>query len=223
MKSESKSNEFFQTLLKEFLRTAYLLTHEKGSFSVSDFASRLKRTQEEGLALLSVLKGLHMIELVTDPAEHYSITEGGKNNLKIVLTGGVFDIVHLGHLKTLEEAKSHGDVLFVVVASDETVESNKGRPPLNSQTSRVELLSHVDFVDIVQKGTSDPKKFLDIVITVEPDVIVLGYDQSLSEAKLSKLLSDNNLQNIEIVKLKARIPNEKSSLKFKNLDRHSFE
>lgn len=223
MKSESKSIEVFQALLKEFLKTACLLTFKKGSFSVADFASSLKRTHDEGVALLSVLKGLHMIKLVSDSLEHYSITTGGRNNLRIVLTGGVFDIVHLGHLKTLKEAKSRGDVLYVVVASDETVEANKGRPPLNSQENRVELLSHIDIVDIVQKGTSDPKKFLDIVIQVKPDVIVLGYDQSLTETELSKLLSDKGLQDIEIVKLDARIPNEKSSLKFKNLDEHSFE
>ncbi len=223
MKSESKSNEVFQALLKEFLKTAYLLTREKESFSVIDFSSSLRRTEDEGKALLSVLKSLHMVESVSDPPEDYKITIGGINNLKIVLTGGVFDIVHLGHLKTLKEARSLGDVLFVVVASDETVKANKGRPPLNSQSSRVELLKHIDIVDIVEKGTSNPQKFLDIVIKIKPDVIALGYDQSLSEARLSKLLSDNNLQNIEVVKLKARIPKEKSSLKFKNLDEHSFE
>ena len=224
MKNESKSTEqVFQLLLKEFLRTAYLLSFEKGSFSVADFTSSLKRTQDEGLALLSVLKSLHMIKSVSDPPEHYSITTGGRNNLKIVLTGGVFDIVHLGHLKTLKEAKSRGDILFVVVASDEIVEANKGRLPLNSQTSRVKLLSHIDIVDIVQEGTSETNKFLDVVLNVKPDVIVLGYDQSLTEARLSKLLSDHGLQNVEIFKLEARIPNEKSSLKFKNLDEHSFE
>jgi cytidyltransferase-like protein len=224
MDSELKpTDQVFHTLLKEFLKVAYLLTFQKGSFSVSEFVKRLKRTQDEGVALLSVLKSLHMIKSVVDPPNHYSITEGGKNNLRIVLTGGAFDIVHLGHLKTLKEAKKHGDILFVIIASDETVEANKGRKPLNNQDNRVELLSHIDFVDIVLRGSSDPKKFLDIAINVKPDVIILGYDQTFSEEKLSSLLSDHGLQNTEIVKLKANVPNEKSSLKFKNLDEHSFE
>ncbi|MFX1248090.1 MAG: adenylyltransferase/cytidyltransferase family protein [Promethearchaeota archaeon] len=224
MKSESKSSEqVYQMLLKEFLKTAYLLTFKKGHFNVSDFGTSLKRSQDEALALLSVLKSLQMIKRVSKPPDHYIISSGGRNNLKIVLTGGVFDIFHLGHLKTLKEAKSIGDILFVVVASDETVEVNKGRPPLNSQSNRIELLSHIDIVDIVQKGVSDPTRFLDIVINVKPDVIALGYDQSLTENKLLTLLGDHGLQNIEVIKLKARIPNEKSSLKFKKLDEHSFE
>lgn len=223
MKSESKSTEVFQVLLKEFLKAAYLLTFRNGSFNVFDFANYLKRTQEEALALLSVLKGLHMVRSVPNPPEHYTITAGGRNNLRIVLTGGAFDIVHLGHLKTLREAKSGGDILVVVVASDETIRKNKGRPPLNSQANRIELLSQFNFVDVVLKGKSDPKKVLDVVSEVEPDIIAIGYDQSLTEAKLFQLLSEKGLQNIEIVKLRARIPNEKSSLKFKNLDEHSFE
>jgi cytidyltransferase-like protein len=224
MNSELKStDQDFHTLLKEFLKVAYLLTFQRGSFSISEFSKGLQRTQEEGIALLSVLRSLHMIKSVVDPPDHYSITDGGKNNLRIVLTGGVFDIVHLGHLKTLKEAKKHGDILFVIIASDETVEANKGRKPLNNQDNRVELLSHIDFVDIVLRGASDPKKFLDITINVKPDVIILGYDQTLSEVKLSRLLNEHGLQNTEIIKLEAKIPNEKSSLKFRNLDEHSFE
>ncbi len=223
MKSESKSTEVFQALLKEFLKAAYLLTFRNGSFDVFDFANHLKRTQDEGLALLTVLKGLHMVKSIPNPPKHYTITSGGINNLTIVLTGGAFDIVHLGHLKTLKEAKNRGDILFVVVASDKTIKRNKGRPPLNSQANRIELLSQFDVVDIALKGKSDPKKVLDVVSQVKPDIIAIGYDQSLTEAKLFQLLSDQGLQDIEIVKLRARIPNEKSSLKFKNLDEHSFE
>jgi len=77
MNSEQKPiDQLFYTLLKEFLKVAYLLTFQKGSFSVTEFAENLKRTQEEGVALLSVLKSLHMIKSVDDPPGHYSITEG---------------------------------------------------------------------------------------------------------------------------------------------------
>jgi len=222
-KNESSSAETYQNLLKEFLKVAYFLTLKKNSFSGNDFSESLNRTEDEGLALLAVIKSLNLIKSVPESPNHYQITTGGKNNLKIVITGGVFDIVHLGHLETLKEAKSHGDILIVVVAADETVESNKGRLPINSQAKRIELLSHLDVVDIAEKGSANPKKFLDIVIKYHPDTIVLGYDQSFTEVKLSKLLQDKGLNNIEIIKLEANVPNEKSSLKLKGLDKHSFD
>ncbi|MFX0051939.1 MAG: adenylyltransferase/cytidyltransferase family protein [Candidatus Hodarchaeota archaeon] len=222
-KDGSSSINSYQNLLKEFLKVAYFLTLKKKIFSADDFSKSLNRTVDEGLALLAVLKSMQLVKSVLEPPDHYQITTGGRNNLKIVMTGGVFDIVHLGHLKTLKEAKSQGDILVVIVAADQTVKSNKGRPPINSQENRMELISHLDIVDIVEKGSPDPKNFMDIVGLYQPDIITLGYDQSLTEAKLSQLLQDNELFNIEVIRLQANIPNEKTSLKIKNIDEHSFE
>ncbi|MHA2227322.1 MAG: adenylyltransferase/cytidyltransferase family protein [Candidatus Hodarchaeales archaeon] len=223
MRSQSNSVPNFQVLLKEFLKPAYLLTLKFGSFSVSEFAQSLKRTNDEGKALLSVLKSLHMVKSVAEPPEHFMITTGGKNNCNVVLTGGVFDIIHLGHLKTLKKAKERGDLLFVVVASDSTVKKNKGRFPLNSQKNRIELLTQINVVDFALPGSADPSQFLNIVEKIKPNIIVLGYDQSLNENKLHERLEKRGLHNIEIVKLQTSIPNEKSSLKFQNLDEHSFD
>lgn len=217
MKSNISSEEDYKRLLRTFLRSAYYLTLEKGSFSEKDFSDEIKRSEEEGKALLSVLKGLNLIKPVPKSATHYRISTGGKNNLKIVMTGGAFDILHLGHIITLKEARKKGDFLIVVVASDNTVEKNKGRPPINSQEKRVELLSHIDLVDLVRKGSSDPTKFLDIVTQYKPDIIVLGYDQDLSEEKLSNMLDEYGIHNTEVIKLKTQIPNEKSSLKLRSL------
>jgi len=216
-------SDLFQTLLKEFLKTAYVLTIKNGSFSAKDFSIDLNRTEEEGESLLSVLIGLKLIRKISDPPNHYSITQGGKNNLKVVLTGGVFDIIHLGHVNTLRTSKKEADILVVVVASDKMVESSKGRPPLNNQVNRMKLLEELMIVDIVAKGDPDSSKFLDSVTEYEPDTIVLGYDQSSTEEMLLKYLEKSNLQNIEIKKLNSHIPNEKSSLKKKKLDKHSFD
>ena len=216
-------SDLFHTLLKEFLKTAYLLTIKNGSFSNKEFSSRHNRTEEEGKSLLSVLIGLKMIRKVLDPSDHYSITQGGKNNLKIALTGGVFDIIHLGHVNTLKKAKEGADVLVVVVASDEIVEKSKGRPPLNIQQNRMKLLEELLIVDIVAKGDPDSSKFLDSVIEFEPDTIVLGYDQVSTEKMLLKYLEDSNIRQVEIKKLQSHVPNEKSSLKKKKLDKHSFD
>jgi len=223
MSSELNPTEVYQVLLKKFLKAAYLLTLENGSFDLEAFSNKIIRTHEESTALLSVLKSLQMVESLSNPIGHFKITSGGINNLKLVLVGGVFDIIHLGHLETLKDAKKLGDLLLVVVASDQTVESSKGRAPLNSQTNRAELLSHLDIVDIVHQGDPDPAKFLDVVVQYQVDVIALGYDQANMEEKLHQLLNERGLNYIEIIKLKASIPNEKSSLKLKNLDDKSFD
>ena len=60
--------------------------------------------------------------------------------LKVVLAGGVFDIIHPGHIHTLNAAKELGDVLVVVVATDNTAVKMKKRQPLHSQDQRKELV-----------------------------------------------------------------------------------
>lgn len=223
MNDKIENSELFQRLLKEFLKVTYKLTLKYGSFSPDEFRKDLKRTQEETKALISVLRGMGMIQSVNDPIGNFRITTGGVNNLKVILTGGVFDIVHLGHIKTLEESRDHGDILLVVVASDETVKRSKGRLPINSQESRMVLLSHLDVVDVVLKGSPDPSKFLEIIEEYQPDTITLGYDQFLTEAKLAEMLTKIEKDHIEIIRLKATIPDEKSSQKMKNLDEYSFD
>ena len=101
-------SDLFQTLLKEFLKTSYILTIKNGSFSAKDFSTNLNRTEEEGESLLSVLIGLKLIRKILDPLNNYSISQGGKNNLKVVLTGGDFDIIHLGHINTLKISSVYG-------------------------------------------------------------------------------------------------------------------
>ncbi|MFW9779276.1 MAG: adenylyltransferase/cytidyltransferase family protein [Candidatus Heimdallarchaeota archaeon] len=223
MKSTSNTTEHFHLLLKDFLKVAFLLTQSQQSFNLEDFAGKLSRTIEEAKALLSVLISLNMVKLVGKASGNYQITIGGRNNLRIVMTGGAFDILHLGHLKTLQAAKTHGDLLFVVVASDQTVERNKGRPPMNSQNNRMALLSHIDIIDKVVAGASDPEKFIETVGLIQPDVIALGYDQSLSEERLLKMLHDKGETNIEIIRLEANVPDEKTSLKMQSIDDHSFD
>ncbi|MHA1969171.1 MAG: adenylyltransferase/cytidyltransferase family protein [Candidatus Hodarchaeales archaeon] len=223
MKNDSSSPEIFQILLKKFLRAAYLLTLKNGSFDSETFSNKIMRTHEESKALISVLISMNMVERVHGSKDSYKVTVGGRNNLKLVLLGGVFDIVHLGHLETMKTAKKFGDMLLIVVASDETVKSSKGRAPINSQKNRAELLSHFNIVDIVHKGSPDPSKFLDVVIDYHADVIALGYDQGSMETRLYELLNERGLKDIEVIRLETKVPNEKSSLKLQNLDEKSFD
>ena len=67
----------------------------------------------------------------------------------IVLAGGVFDIIHPGHIHTLNAAKLLGDVLVVVVATDNTAVKMKKRTPIHSQEQRQELVNSLEVVDLV--------------------------------------------------------------------------
>ena len=91
-----------------------------------------------------------------------------------VMASGVFDLLHIGHLYYLEEAKKYGDELIVVVACDKTVRKKKHEPimPAEERRKLVEALKPVDKAVV---GYEDD--FLRIVEEIKPDVIALGYDQ----------------------------------------------
>jgi len=74
---------------------------------------------------------------------------------KIVLAGGVFDIIHPGHIHTLTAAKALGDVLVVAIATDKTAQKMKKRPPLHNQELRRELVSCLSMVDEAIVGHED--------------------------------------------------------------------
>ena len=74
---------------------------------------------------------------------------------KIVLAGGVFDIIHPGHIHTLNAAKALGDVLVVAIATDKTAQKMKKRPPLHNQELRRELVSYLSMVDRAVIGHED--------------------------------------------------------------------
>ena len=97
-----------------------------------------------------------------------------KKGLKIVMTGGVFDILHAGHVYTLNEAKKHGDFLVVVIARDRQLRKRKQREPVHSEEYRKMMVEFLKPVDIAVVGFDDPAEMLELV---KPDVIVYGYDQ----------------------------------------------
>lgn len=92
--------------------------------------------------------------------------------LKIVLTQGTYDMVHIGHGRYLEEAKKMGDLLIVGVDSDEKVRSRKGPDrPVVPQEERLEMLTHLRSVDAVfLKELKHPKWTL--IKTIRPDVLI---------------------------------------------------
>ena len=137
-----------------------------------------------------------------------TLTELGRGSIRVVLAGGVFDIIHPGHLHTLRGAKALGNVLVVVVATDTTAQKMKNRIPLHNMELRRELvrsLSMVDFAIVGHEG--------DIFKTVQfvrPDIIALGYDQIHQE----KFIIDGCKKigvEVSIARLQSPIPDIKSS------------
>jgi len=127
---------------------------------------------------------------------------------KIVLAGGVFDIIHPGHIHTLNAAKALGGVLVVAIATDKTAEKMKKRSPLHNQELRRELVSYLSMVDKAIVGHEDD--IFQTVKEVKPNIIVLGYDQVHQEKFISDGCKRINL-NVEIVRLESPVPHLSSS------------
>lgn len=97
-----------------------------------------------------------------------------KTKKTIVLSGGCFDILHIGHIKFLENAKKQGDYLFVLLESDKNVRKLKGpNRPINSQAERAQVLSAVSFVDYIMllDEMKSNKDYDDLVLNLSPDII----------------------------------------------------
>jgi cytidyltransferase-like protein len=127
---------------------------------------------------------------------------------KIVLAGGVFDIIHPGHIHTLNAAKALGGVLVVAIATDKTAKKMKKRTPLHNQELRRELVSCLTMVDKAIVGHEDD--IFQTVKEVKPNIIVLGYDQVHQEKFISDGCKRINL-NVEIVRLESPVPHLSSS------------
>lgn len=110
-----------------------------------------------------------------------------KKGKKIVLTQGVFDMVHIGHARYCEQAKTYGDVLIVGVDSDEKVRFRKGPDrPIVPQDERLEMLTYLGSVDWVVLKELEKNKW-PLIKIVKPDVLVATRDtyspQNLEDLK----------------------------------------
>ena len=94
---------------------------------------------------------------------------------KIVFTNGCFDILHLGHVEYLNEAKAQGDVLIIGLNSDQSVKILKGaHRPINNEQDRKTMLLNLRAVDCVQVFNEETP--LEIIKLIKPDILVKGGD-----------------------------------------------
>ena len=119
-----------------------------------------------------------------------------------MLASGVFDLLHLGHVKFLEEAKKAGGKnaqLLVIIARDSTVQKTKGRKPVMPESQRLALVESLRVVDEAVLGLED-FDVGDVIERVKPDVIALGYDQVGMERLVREYVNKHGL-DVKVVRL----------------------
>ncbi len=184
---------------KEFLKNAYVLQLERDSFSASSLAGETGRSYGYTSNTLTSMLRSGLVRKVTErrvlgpggksgirglaPAR-YGLTSEGRSGIRVVLTGGVFDILHPGHIAMLEEARSHGDVLVVVVARDSVIRKRK-KIPVNTEDDRLLVVSSLKHVDAAILGST--RSYAETLERIRPDVVSLGYDQDSDLARLERL------------------------------------
>lgn len=157
--------------------------------------------------IIQNLKELHDLELIDNSTTDngltsYELTKLGRSKIKVVLTGGAYDLLHTGHITTLKEAASYGDFLLVVVAKDLTVEGHK-RKPIHSEKQRVDLLNELTIVDFAVLG--DSTDHMKIVRKAQPDMIAIGSDQDHRIKLLKNQLEEDGLSQTSLVRLNSNL------------------
>ncbi|MGE0631290.1 MAG: D-glycero-beta-D-manno-heptose 1-phosphate adenylyltransferase [Pseudobdellovibrionaceae bacterium] len=99
---------------------------------------------------------------------------------KVVFTNGCFDLLHVGHIRYLQEAKQQGDLLVVAVNSDRSVKQLKGPTrPIQTENDRAEILAALGCVDCVLIFDEEtPEK---MIHAVRPDILVKGGDWKIDQ------------------------------------------
>lgn len=125
-----------------------------------------------------------------------------KGKRPVVLAAGVFDLLHLGHVKFLEEAKKAGGEnaeLIVIVARDKTVQKRKNDRTIMSENQRAALVESLEVVDEAILGYEefDIEK---VIEKIKPDIIALGHDQKGIGKMVRQAIADLKLK-IKIVKI----------------------
>jgi FAD synthetase len=171
-----------------------------------DFLSVSLDTDRDSLML--EINALVQDQLVIFNGGRPILTQAGREKITVVMAGGSFDIIHPGHLETLEQARALGDSLIVSVARDATYRRNKKREPQHNEALRQKLVSSLHIVDMAVLGSEHD--ILETAVMLEPDIVALGYDQTHSETLIQDDLLKRGLK-VKVVRLRSSIPEVKTS------------
>jgi len=189
----------------DLLREVYVLNLRDGRAGSGAIGKALREPASSVRSALRDASAKRLVRVTRDSAE---LTPAGRRLLKVVMLGGAFEIIHPGHVFALSEARSLGNTLVVVVATDESVERNKGRPPATNQALRVALVSSLRQVDLALPGNKG--SIYDILVRIRPDVVALGYDQRHSGEEIVREAAKRGVA-ISIARLGSPIPDVKTS------------
>lgn len=145
------------------------------------------------------------------PDKPESLLNKERSLKKIVVVGGCFDIVHLGHLIFLEKAKAKGEILIVLLESDENIRKNKGQNrPINNQDNRAVFLTKLKMVDYVIKlpEMKSDKEYLEIIKKIKPKIIAV----SEGDKSLEKKRKQAKEIGAKVLKVSKLIPHQSTSL-----------
>jgi FAD synthetase len=186
--------------MKLLIRAAYLLQLRHGPFTNREFSKSLS-VSDASQQISGLLNLGHLTQHSGAREPTYSLTEKGRTQIKAVLAGGVYDVLHLGHLAALTEARSLGDVLVVVVATDTTVHMLKGRKPIFPEQDRRALIEGIKPVDRAILGYEDVGMgYEQVLIDVQPDIVAFGYDQENLEKSVREIIKRHKMK-IQTIRL----------------------
>ena len=202
LKSRSKGKKTLNQIEKKILSTLYV-TQITGENPTEKILENSMISEEQ---MSEKIEKLTQDNLVNQ--DKMTLTEIGRGSLRVVLAGGVFDIIHPGHISTLNAAKTLGDVLVVVVATDNTAVKMKKRRPIHSQEQRQELVNSLSVVDLCLIGQEND--IFKTVNLVKPQIIALGYDQVHQEQFITEGCKKIKL-DAKVARLQSPIPESSSS------------
>ena len=180
---------------RTLIKAAYVTQLRCGPFTEKEFSVQAQ-SEELGLLLSA-----NYLEKRGGTEARYSLTQRARELIKVVLAGGVYDVLHVGHLAALRQAKRLGDVLVVVVATDATVETLKERKPLFPDEDRRALVEGLKPVDIAILGYEDIGfGFEQVLDEVKPDTVAFGYDQEKLEKIVTEIIQRHKLK-IKVTRL----------------------
>jgi len=134
-----------------------------------------------------------------------------RQDKKIVLVGGCFDIIHVGHVEFLKKAKEKGAVLFVLLESDEKVKKIKGKNrPIHTQKERAKVLSVLEMINyvILLPYLAANKDYDNLVMQIKPDIIATTKTDKYRKHK-ERQAKSLNAQVLDVID---RLPNKSTNL-----------